>query len=140
MHIWDKYQNLVCWPKYWKFQVQAACSNNSFLIYMYNLVLHFSNSETFNLYEQVHNKSNKMIINPMMIQCTRQVWSVFTVCIKQSLGISFIEFKEQTDLTGLILRVIWVFAWCTCHFVCFVMHFVSSKLQQSFISVQASRI
>ena len=51
----------------------------------------------------------------------RPVWSVFAVCLKKARILSYpLSAKQGSDQTWRMPRLIWVFAWRTCHFVGFV--------------------
>ena len=66
-------------------------------------------------YEPRHYKTNKMACAPSLI------W-VFAVaqCVAKDLSFLHAD-REDSDQTGWMPRLIWVFTGCTCHFVSFVM-------------------
>ena len=80
-------------------------------------------------------KPTKWHVHPEKTQISlgiRPVWSVFTVRIKKACVLSYPLSAQQrlirlhadsedSDQTGRMPRLIWVFAWRTCHFVGFVM-------------------
>ena len=64
--------------------------------------------------EPPHDKTNKMPVRP--------VWSESSLCAQRvAKDPSFLNAdREDSDQTGRMPRLIWVFAGRTCHFVCFV--------------------
>ena len=76
--------------------------------------------------EPPHDKTNKMTVRPAKIQISlgnRPVWSESSLCAQWvAKGLSFLHAdSEDSDQTGRMLRLIWVFTGRTCHFVGFVM-------------------
>ena len=75
----------------------------------------FYDSDSSSLkYEPQHDKTNKMTCahsEDWTQPGQPSVWSVFAVCMK----------KTDSNQTVRMHRLIWVFAGCTDHFVCFVM-------------------
>ena len=70
------------------------------------------------------NKTNKMTVRPAKTQISLgicPVWSESSLSTWQHLGFLATHWAHSSDQTGLMLRLIWVFAGCTCHFVGFVM-------------------
>ena len=61
-----------------------------------------------------HDKNNKMIVRPAKTQISQGIW----VTKDQSF---FHADSEDSDQTGRMARLIWVFTGRTCHFVGFVM-------------------
>ena len=57
------------------------------------------------------------------LRCIRPVWSESSLCAQLvAKDQSFLHTdREDSDQTGRMPRLIWVFAWRTCHFVGFVM-------------------
>ena len=73
-----------------------------------------------------NDKTNKMTVRPAKTQISlgiRPVWSESSLCTQWvAKGPSFLHAdSEDTDQTGRMPRLIWVFAGRTCHFVGFVM-------------------
>ena len=62
---------------------------------------------------------NLAIVNSLI----RPVWSESSLCAQWVVkGLMFLHAdSEDSDQTGPMSRLIWVFVWCTCHFVGFVM-------------------
>ena len=76
--------------------------------------------------EPPHDKTNKKNVRPAKTQISlgiRTVWSeslLCTQCVAKDTS-SLHADSEDSDQTGRMPRLIWVFAGRTCHFVCFVM-------------------
>ena len=87
-------------------------------------------------FELPHDKINKMTVCPVKTHISldiRPVWSESWLCAQWvAKDPSFLHAdSEDSDQTGRMPRLIWVFAGRTCHFVGFVMRrliFVASKL------------
>ena len=84
--------------------------------------LHSSHTQ----YEPPHDKTNKMTVRPAKTQISlgiRPVWSEPSLCTQWvAKDPSYLHAdSEYSDQTERIPRLIWVFAWRTCHFVGFVM-------------------
>ena len=78
------------------------------------------------LYESPHDKTNKMTVRPTKTQISlgiRPVWSESYLCAQRvAKDPRFLHAdSEDSDQTGRMPRLIWVFAGRTCHFVGFVM-------------------
>ena len=78
------------------------------------------------VYEPRHAKINKMAVHPAKTQISlgiRPVWSESSLCTQRvAKGPSFLHVgSEDSDQTGRMPRLIWVFAGRTSHFVCFIM-------------------
>ena len=78
------------------------------------------------VYEPRHDKTNKMSVCPAKTQISlnmRPVWSESSLCAHWvAKDPSFLRAdSEDSDQTGRMPRLIWVFAGRTCHFVWFVM-------------------
>ena len=76
--------------------------------------------------EPPHDKANKMTVRPAKTQISlgiRPVWSESSLCTEWvAKDPSFLHAdNEDSDQTGRMPRLIWVFAGRTCHFVGFVM-------------------
>ena len=77
-------------------------------------------------YEPRHDKTNKVTVRPAKTQISlgiRPVWSESSLCAWWvAKDPSFLHAdSEDSDQTGRMPRLIWVFAGRTCHFVGFVM-------------------
>ena len=96
-----------------------ACSHmQSHITYRFNSIAW----ACFNTDEPPHDKTNKMTVRPAKTQI-RPVWSESSLCAKWvAKDPSFFHAdSEDSDQTGRMPRLIWVFAWRTCHFIGFVM-------------------
>ena len=76
--------------------------------------------------EPPHDKTNKMTVRPAKTRISlgiRPVWSTSSLCTQWAAkGRSFLQAdSKDSDQTGWMPRLIWVFAGCTCHFAGFVM-------------------
>ena len=83
--------------------------------------------------EPPHFKTNRMTVRPAKTQISlvfRPVWSESSLCGQRiAVGPSFLHAdSEDSDQTGRMPRLIWVFAGHTCHFVGFVMRRLKSLL------------
>ena len=76
-------------------------------------------------FELRHDKTNKMDVRPAKTQISlgiRPVWSVFAVCMKKAWSLATLWAQsEDSDQTGQMPRLMWVFAGHTYHFVGVVM-------------------
>ena len=83
------------------------------------------------IYEPQHDKTNKVTVCPAKTQISlgiRPVLSESSLCTQWvPKGPSFFMQTAKTDLTGRMLRRIWVFAGHTCHFVGFVTLWLKSE-------------
>ena len=75
--------------------------------------------------EPPHDKTNKVIVRPVKTRISlgiRPVWSESSLCTQWvAKDHSFLHAdSKDSDQTGRMPRLIWVFAGCTCHFVGFV--------------------
>ena len=80
----------------------------------------------YKTYEPPHDKTNKMILRPAKTQislCICPVWSESSLCAQWvAKDPSFLHADSEDSVhTGRMPRLIWVFAWRTCHFVGFFM-------------------
>ena len=85
-------------------------------------------------HELRHDKINKVTVRPAKTQISlgiRSVWSESSLCAQWvAKDPSFLHVdSEDSDQTGRMPRLIWVFAGRTCHFVGFVTRRLSSCLQ-----------
>ena len=88
-------------------------------------------------FEPPHDKTNKMSVHPGKTQISLgfcPVWSESSLSAWRKLGSSTINWvhSEDSDQTGWMPRLIWVFAGRTCHFVGFchvAAHLYSVSLQ-----------
>ena len=81
-------------------------------------------------YESPHDKTNKMTVRPAKTQISLPpVWSKSSMCAQSvAKDPSFLHAdSEDSDQTGRMPRLIWVFAGRTCHFVGFVMRRLMCK-------------
>ena len=74
------------------------------------------------IFEPPHDKTNKLHLRPVKTRINlgiRQVWSKTSLCAQSvAKDTSFIYAdSEDSDQTGRMPRLIWVFAGRTCHFV-----------------------
>ena len=81
------------------------------------------------LYEPPNDKTNKMNVRPAKTQISlgiRPVWSESSMCAQYVVkDPSFLHAdSEDSDQTGRMPRLIWVFTGRTCHFVGFVMRWL----------------
>ena len=81
----------------------------------------------------MHDKTNKMTVHPARTQISqgiRPVWSESSLCAQWvAKAPSFLHAdSEDSDQTWRILKLIWVFAGRTCHFVGFVVSLLIYKL------------
>ena len=90
-----------------------------------------------------HDKTNKMAVRPANTQISlgiRPVWSESSLSAWRKLGSLATQWvqSKDSDQTGRIPRLIWVFAGRTCHFVGFVtMRLICTVLEQCFhLSIQ----
>ena len=77
-------------------------------------------------YEPPHDKTNKMAVRPAKTQISlgiRLFWSESSLSAWRKIGSLATHWahSEDSDQTGRMSRLVWVFAGCTCHFVGFVM-------------------
>ena len=75
-------------------------------------------------YEPPHDKTNKMSVRPAKISLgIHPVWSESSLCAWRKIGFlaTHWPYSEDSDQTGRVARLIWVFAGRTSHFICFVM-------------------
>ena len=73
-------------------------------------------------YEPPHDKTNKMTVRPLKAQVSlgiRPVWSESSLCAQWvAKDPSFVHAVcEDSDQTGRMPRLVWVFAGLTCHFI-----------------------
>ena len=78
------------------------------------------------VFESPHDKTNKVTVRPAKTQISLGIcpdWSESLLCTQRvAKDPSFVRVdSEDSDLTGQMPRLIWVYARCTCHFVGFVM-------------------
>ena len=70
-------------------------------------------------------KPTKWLVHPVKTQISlgyRPVWSVFPVCMKKALVLSYpLSIQRNSDQSGRMPRLIRIFTGCTGHFVGFVM-------------------
>ena len=79
----------------------------------------------YEIYEPPHDKTNKVNVRPAKTRISlgiRQVWSESSLSAWRKLGPLATQWalSEDSDQTGRMPRLIWVFAGRTCHFVGFV--------------------
>ena len=77
-------------------------------------------------------KPTELHVRPAKIQISMGIhpfWSVFSVRMKITWTLSYRAHSEDSDQTGRMPRLIWVFAGRTCHFVCFVVRWLSCSIQ-----------
>ena len=82
------------------------------------------------IFESLRDKTSKMTVLPVKTQIClgiRPVWSESSLCAQWvAKDPSFLQAgSEDTDQTGRMPRLIWVFAGRTCHFVGFVMRWLT---------------
>ena len=98
----------------------TVCSNSFSLIRVFHIIMFLSAP-----YEPPHDKTNKMTVRPAKTQISlgiRPVWSESSLCTQWvAKNPSFLHAdSEDSDQTGQMPRLIWVFAGRTCHYVGFV--------------------
>ena len=91
--------------------------------------------ENIKLFEPPHDKTNKMTVRPAKTQISlgsHPVWSESSLCAQWvAKNPSFLHApSKDSDQTGRMPRLIWGFAWSTCHFVGFVMRWLNVSLLQ----------
>ena len=84
-------------------------------------------------FEPRHDKTNEMTVRPVKTQISLgilPVWSESSLCAQwEAKDPSFLHAdSEDSDQTGRMPRLIWVFAGGTCHFVGFVMRWLICDL------------
>ena len=105
------------------------CTPNSTLLQAY---IGFKSNRN-EIKEPPHDKTNKIIVRPAKIQISlgiRPVWSEALMgaqWVAKDQSIPHVD-NEDSDQTGRVPRLIYVFAGCTCHFVGFVMRWLKVSL------------
>ena len=110
---------------------------NNVSIYLGKALEKLSGKE--NAYDPPPDKTNKTTVRPAKTQISlgiRPVWSEFSLCTQWvAKDPSFLQAdSEDSDQSGRMPRLIWVFAGCTCHFVGFVMRRLICASKQSYHS------
>ena len=92
-------------------------------------------SLSYRQFEPPHDKTNKMTVCPAKTQISRPGWSESSLCTKWvAEDPNFLPAdSEDSDQTGRMPRLIWVFAGCTCHFVGFVTRWLIWQTYQGYI-------
>ena len=93
------------------------------------------------LFERPHDKTKKLIVRPAKTQISlgiRPIWSESSLCARWvAKDPSFLHAdREDSDQTGRMPRLIWVFAGCTCHFVGFVMRRLRCSYNKAYTEVK----
>ena len=119
---------------------QVWCHNSSGMALL-DKVLTFSYAF---IYEPPHDKTNKWHVHPAKTQISldiRPVWSESLLCTQWvAKNPSFLHAdSEDSDQTGRMPRLIWVFAGRTCHFVCFVMRRLTYRMLITKIFIKWSK-
>ena len=102
-------------------RVIFSCSDANVLVIFFGCSLCFLLVVSYNFYEPAHDKTNKMACAPCenSDQPGHQPSLISLHCPdEESLDLKLpIERTANSDQTGRMPRLIWVFAGCTCHFV-----------------------
>ena len=93
--------------------------------------------ESKSIFQPPHDKTNKMTVPPAKTQISlgiRPVWSESSLSAWRKLGSLATHWvhSKDSDKSGRMPRLIWVFAGCTCHFVGFVTKRLISKSSSSY--------
>ena len=108
---------------YWRLLSKDFEPDNRSVSFRSSRVFHLNLAGLKN--EPPRNKTNKMTLRPAKTQISlgiRPVWSESSLCTQwEAKDPSFLHAdSEDSDQTGRMPRLIWVFAGHTCHFVGFV--------------------
>ena len=90
-------------------------------LYMTNIINQFKTSTFYKPYEPPHDKNNKMTRAPSE-NSDQPGWTESSLSAWRNIGSSATHWIhcEDSDQTGWVPRLIWVFAGRTCHFIGFV--------------------